>query len=319
MATLITGGLGFIGLHTARSVLDQGEDVVLTQYRVAREPDFIKNEIGKRAFVEQLDVTDEGRLREIGNKYKIDRIVHLAVPALNALSPEDDFKVNMNGLFNILTAAQAWECKRVGLASSNAVYGGARPVDGLNKEDMPLTVGQSGAANATATWKKCFELIGAYWNGRTGQEIINLRISGIYGPLYHSMSNLPSRLVHAAVKGTEPQLRGDTYAEDGGDMCYVKDCGKGIAKVMTADSLNHNTYNVAAGRVTTNGQLVSEIQKVIPSFKGDFLKEGASPNSRGNACADIGRINADTGYTSDFPADKSIPDYINWLRAGNPE
>ena len=316
---LVTGGLGFIGLHTARSLINEGEQVVLTQYRVAREPDFIKDEIGKNAFVEQLDVTDKARLMEIGEKHKITGIVHLAVPALNALSPEDDFKVNMDGLFNILTAAQAWECSRVGLASSNAIYGGARPDNGLNKEDALLTVGGSGPANATATWKKCYELIGSYWAGRTGMSVINLRIAGIYGPLYHSMSNLPSRLVHAAVKGEAPQLRGDTYAEDGGDSTYVKDCGRGIALLMTAGTLNHNTYTVASGRVTTAGQFVSEIQKVIPSFKGDFLKEGASPNSRGNACADLSRISADTGYEPQYHVDKAVPDYIEWIRAGNAE
>src|SRR5687768_8028838 len=84
---LVTGGLGFIGLHTARALLDEGEDVVLTQYRVAREPDFIKDELGKRAFVEQLDVTNKDAMMEIGKKHNITGIVHLAVPALNALSP----------------------------------------------------------------------------------------------------------------------------------------------------------------------------------------------------------------------------------------
>ena len=33
---LITGGLGFIGLHTARRFLDVGEQVVLTQYKMRR-------------------------------------------------------------------------------------------------------------------------------------------------------------------------------------------------------------------------------------------------------------------------------------------
>ena len=33
---LITGGLGFIGLHTARRFLDAGEKVVLTHDRVRR-------------------------------------------------------------------------------------------------------------------------------------------------------------------------------------------------------------------------------------------------------------------------------------------
>lgn len=319
MAILITGGLGFIGLHTARAALDLGEDVVLTQYRVAREPDFIKDEIGKHAFVEQLDVSNKERLMEIGKKYEITGIAHLAVPALNALSPEEDFNVNMGGLINVLTAGQEWGVKRVGLASSLAVYGGVRGEDGVNKEDMNLTVGLPGAANATATWKKSYEIIGSYWAGRTGMDVIALRIAGIYGPLYHSMSNLPSRLVHAAVKGTEPVMRGDTYAEDGNDATYVKDCGRGIALLMHADKLNYNSYNIGAGRATTSGEMVSAIQKVIPEFKGDFLKEGAAPGSRGNAYGDLSRIKADTGYEPQYDPDKAFADYIGWLRAGNTE
>jgi len=316
MTTLITGGLGFIGLHTARSLLDLGEDVVLTQYRVAREPDFIKDELGKRAKVEQLDVTDKARLDEIGKAHKIDKILHLAVPGLGALSALEDFRVNMEGLINILEAGREWECSRVGLGSSLAVYQNARGVDGVNKEEQPLAMTGGGA---TGTWKKSFEIIGAYYGDRTGLDIVNLRIAGIYGPLYHSMANLPSRLVHAAVKGEPPVLRGDTYAEDGTDMTYVKDCGKGLALLMKADKLNHKTYNVATGRASTPGELVSAIQSVIPDYDGSFLKEGASPGSPGPTYSDISRIKADTGFEPGFLPEKSIPDYIGWLKAGNAE
>ena len=34
MTTLITGGMGFIGLHTARAFLDAGEDVVITYFQL---------------------------------------------------------------------------------------------------------------------------------------------------------------------------------------------------------------------------------------------------------------------------------------------
>jgi UDP-glucose 4-epimerase len=171
----------------------------------------------------------------------------------------------------------------------------------------------------TGTWKKCFEIIGNYYKERTGMDIVMLRIAGIYGPLYHSMANLPSRLVHAAVKGEPPVLRGDTYAEDGYDATYVKDCGRGIAMLMQAEKLNHNVYNVSSGRSTTPGEMVSVIQKAIPAFKGDFLKEGRSPTSPGATHADISRIRADTGYQPQFQIEKSIPDYVQWLRAGNAE
>lgn len=309
---LITGGLGFIGLHTARHVIDQGEQVVLTQYRVAREPDFIKSELGKNAFVEQLDVTDNDRLMEIGKKYSITGIAHLAVPALNALSPAEDFRVNTTGLLNILEAARTWEVKRLGLASSNTVYSGVP--QGPFKEDMPLRMI---GGNPTETWKKTFEIIGSHYAQRTGLEIVMLRIAGIYGPLYHSMSNLPSRLVHAAVKGEEPVLRGETFEEDGGDMCYVRDCGRGIALLMTASELPNRVYNVASGTMTGNKDLAAAVKRVIPDAK-ITLTPGRAPESRDTVYADISRIKQDVGYEPLFPVERAVEDYIAWLRH-NPE
>ena len=41
-------------------------------------------------------------------------------------------------------------------------------------------------------------------------------------------------------------LRSAAYADDGGDMCYVKDCGRAIALLQLADRLSYRTYN--AGR-----------------------------------------------------------------------
>ena len=103
---LITGGLGFIGLHTARRFLDVGEQVVLTQFRVRREPDFIKDEIGKRVFIERLDVTSAHDVIDVVRKHKVNGIVHLAVPALAALSAAEDYRVNVMGFLNIWEAAR---------------------------------------------------------------------------------------------------------------------------------------------------------------------------------------------------------------------
>jgi UDP-glucose 4-epimerase len=89
--------------------------------------------------------------------------------------------------------------------------------------------------------------------------------------------------------------------------------------VMLAENLNHKTYNVATGRASTPGELVSAIQSVYPDYDGSFLKEGATPGSPGPTYSDISRIKADTGYEPSFPVEKSVPDYIAWLRAGNAE
>ena len=73
---LITGSMGFIGLHTARRFLDAGEQVVITQFTTRREPDFIKDEIGKRLFIERLDVTSHHDAIDVVRRHKITGIMH---------------------------------------------------------------------------------------------------------------------------------------------------------------------------------------------------------------------------------------------------
>lgn len=313
---LVTGGLGFIGLHTARALIDAGEDVVLTQFRVAREPDFIKSDINKHAFIEQLDITNADRLAEIGKKYKITKIAHLAVPGMNALSAAQDFRTNMFGLVNLLEAAEVWGVERIGVASSGTVYGGTPEIPMREDVRVPLV-----GTNPTEAFKKSFEILGGHYADRVGMDLLNLRISSIWGPLYHSMTNLQSRVVHAAVDGVELKAgpRGPNYADDGGDMCYVKDCGRGIALLMTADKLNHRTYNIGDGRPTKNSELVAAALHVIPD--ADLpLEPGHNPRSSGEVnFQDITRIHEDTGYSPEYDIESGVADYVAWLQAGNAE
>ncbi|MGH3398072.1 MAG: NAD-dependent epimerase/dehydratase family protein, partial [Streptosporangiaceae bacterium] len=75
---LITGGLGFIGSHTTRALLDLGESCVLVRRRYPVLPDDLAGEAGQRVFTEQADLTDLAALLDIGERHKITGIVHLA-------------------------------------------------------------------------------------------------------------------------------------------------------------------------------------------------------------------------------------------------
>ena len=46
MTVLITGGMGFIGLHTVEAFLDAGEDVVATYRETWRMPSFLESHLG---------------------------------------------------------------------------------------------------------------------------------------------------------------------------------------------------------------------------------------------------------------------------------
>ncbi|HEX6797940.1 MAG TPA: NAD(P)-dependent oxidoreductase [Ktedonobacterales bacterium] len=313
---LVTGGLGFIGLNAAQALLDRGETCVLTQHHSSRNVDYIRDEIGRRVFIEQMDVADQAAFIEIGKRHKITGIVHLAGANLGALDVLEDVRLNLLGLVNVLQAARAWGVPRVSIASSIGVY----DVPDLPlREDMPLPMV---GVQPIGTVKKTFELLSTLVASHTGFEIVNMRFSAIWGPLGRTNSRFfaTPRLVHAAVNGealaaSSPQP--PVYAEDGIDMCFVKDCGRAIALLQTAQKLRYPTYNVGAGRATSYREVVAAIKQVIPDAQ-IALAEGRNPNGpRENPYLDLARLHEDTGYQPAYDIERGVADYIGWLRAGN--
>src|SRR5688572_9177861 len=109
---LVTGGLGFIGLHTARALLDLGEACLLTRHQTV-VPAFAGD-----AVVERLDLTDEPALLALGRRYDITGVIHLAAPHLGRLPVADELEAGLRMLFSVLRAAEAWGVRRVTVAST---------------------------------------------------------------------------------------------------------------------------------------------------------------------------------------------------------
>src|SRR5579864_3671334 len=304
-ATLLIGGMGFIGLHTARSFLDAGQEVVVTYHQNRREPDFLKADLGGRARVEQLDVVDEARVNEVIRQHQPEGVVYLAVPALAGVSPADEFKTNTAGYLNVLEASRAAGVRRLSVTSSLAVYNSVteRPW----REDMTFPVTST---NPTEAYKKGLEILGLYFGQRTGLEVVMLRVAGIFGPMYHSMANLPSRLAHAAAHGRAPDFSGMRYgppkAEDGNDACYVKDVADGIRLVHLAPTLQHKVYNVGNGRVTRNIDMIEAIREVVPEFKVDLPAGGDSTDRY----MDLSRISGELGYKPKYGVERGLAEYV---------
>ena len=309
---LITGGLGFIGLHTARRFLDVGEQVVLTQFKVRREPDFIKAEIGKRAFIETLDVTAGHDVIEIVRKHKVTGIVHLAVPGLATLSAAEDYRVNVMGFLNILEAARLFGLRRVSLASSVAVYAGL--AEGPFREDALVPVP---SGNPTETFKKALEILGMHFASRTNLELVALRIGTPFGPLYHSLAAPTSRIIHAAAKGVPADFTGARggapHQEDDTGAFYVKDCAAAIQLLQMADKLSHRIYNISAESPMQFREFVDVVKKVVPNAQID-LPGGRGPRYRPNAYLDITRLKQDVGYQPQYSIERAVEEYVDWLR-----
>jgi UDP-glucose 4-epimerase len=315
---LVTGGLGFVGSHTTRALLDLGESCVLVQRSGPVLPGDLAGEAGMRVFTERADVADLAALREIGSRHKITGIVHLAgsVPwPPGAQQPVEGARTAVGGLLNVLQAACDWQVPRVGIASTVGVYGGVT-ADPPYREDMPLPMTSGHVIQA---FKKIGELLAGYLDGATGIEIISYRISP-WGPGGNPSSPFTAvpQLVHAAARGTAPDfsaLHSPPRADDGLDMCYVKDCAKAVALLQLAPRLGHRTYNIASGRVLTNGEVAAAVRKLVPDARIE-LPEGRGAQSA-DFRLDINRLREDTGYQPSYDAERATADYIAWLRDGH--
>ena len=167
MRWAITGGAGFLGLHLARRLLEDGHEVrtldlaPLDDVQLEREVEEIRGDV--------RDPADAARLVE-----RADVLVHAAAALPIQASREWIRSVNVEGAAVTLAAALEAGVKRAVLISSTAVYGVPRhhPI----AEDAPLVgVGHYGESKIEA------ERV-AEDAGRRGLEVVILRPKTFIGP-----------------------------------------------------------------------------------------------------------------------------------------
>jgi UDP-glucose 4-epimerase len=112
---LITGGLGSVGSHTARALLDQGESVVLTAHRSAELPEYLADQPGGRVVVEPLDTRSEETFLDIGKRHEITGIVHLAAARHDLPDPIEYLRADTLGLLNALKPPPPLTARDLGL------------------------------------------------------------------------------------------------------------------------------------------------------------------------------------------------------------
>jgi UDP-glucose 4-epimerase len=309
---LITGGLGSIGSHTARALLDLGDSVVLTAHRSTQLPEYLAGEPDGRVVVEPLDTTDEAAFLDIGERHEITGIVHLAAGRYDLPDPVEYLRAESLSLLNALKAATVWRVRRFSVASTIGAYAGVDEVPW--REDAPLPVV---APHQIHAFKKTAELFATLAGDSAGFDAVSLRIGTIWGPL--GLPDSPffalPRLLSAAVWGEDPDLtppRPAAYADDASDLCYVKDCGRAIALLMVAERLNHRIYNVSTGRLVRYSEVVDAINATIPGANVT-LPEGRNPD-RPHNYLDITRLREDTGFRAEYDVERAVPDYVDWLR-----
>ena len=320
MATLVTGGTGFVGANIVKDLANNGHDVVSFDINGPDQllQQFIGEAASKITFI-QGDIVDSASIQLLGQGHQIDKIVHAAVYTVNRTALEiersrDVIAINLEGTANLLELARTQKVTRFVYVSSGAAYGTALPSDQtLNEETPPAP------DNLYGITKFSSEMITRRYGELHGLSTVSVRLSTPYGPMervtgHRAVMSVFYDWIGRAVRGTtiSPQdLAG------GRDYIYISDIANGIRTVLDATSLPHNLYNITTGIWVTYQQILDAVVElspetvfeVPPSRPADSVGEGYS---RGPLSGH--RLFEDLGWTPKFELKEGLADYFKWRK-----
>jgi UDP-glucuronate 4-epimerase len=137
MRVLVTGAAGFIGFHTARRLIERGDEVVgfdvvndyydptLKEARLRLLEETARGANGAWAF-QRADLADEAVVRACFDEHGFDRVIHLAAQAgvrHSLTHPHDYVRSNIVAFTNVLEASRYAEVPHLTYASTSSVYG----------------------------------------------------------------------------------------------------------------------------------------------------------------------------------------------------
>ncbi len=318
MATLVTGGVGFVGANIVKELAARGHDVVSLDVLPVDEllTGFLGETAARVNFVHG-DILDLAALDALRSAHRFDKIVHAAVFTVNRTDLEtarskDILDINLTGTGNLLEMARLCDVERFVYISSGAAYGLTRdPDQTYNEDDAP----QPG--NLYGITKFASEQLTRRYGELHGFSTVSLRLSTPYGPMERVTGHRGN--MSTPFQWTGQMLRGEPIesndSDHGRDYTYVLDTASAVATVVDANHLPHDLYNVTNGMPVTEGQIQRTLVDLFPETQ---LIPSESPvdSSLGPTRGPLSgyRLWHDLGWTPQYDLAAGLTDYVSWRR-----
>ena len=318
MATLVTGGTGFVGANIVKELAARGHDVVSLDVLPVDELLLgFMGELAEQVTFVHGDILDLAALDALRSAHSFEKIVHAAVFTVNRTDLEtarskDILDINLTGTGNLLDMARLCHVQRFVYISSGAAYGLCRdPDQTYNEDDAP----QPG--NLYGITKFASESLTRRYGELHGFSAVSLRLSTPYGPMervtgHRGNMSTPYQWTGQLLRG-EPIKSNDS--DHGRDYTYVLDTASAVATVVDADYLPHDLYNVTNGMPVTEGQIQRTLAELFPDTQ---LVE---PDADDSAISSLGptrgplsgyRLWHDLGWTPQYDLAEGLTDYVRW-------
>ncbi len=331
MKILVTGAAGFIGFHTARRLLERGDEVVgldnlnayydpelknarLELLKAERRFRFVRAELADRAAVEALFAQE-----------KFDKVVHLAAQAGVRYSIEHPHvyaESNLVGFLHILEGCRRNRVQHLVYASTSSVYGAntQMPFSVEQNVDHPLTL--------YAATKKANELMAHSYSSLYGLPTTGLRFFTVYGPW-----GRPDMALFLFTKNILEDKPIDVFnhGRHQRDFTYVDDIVGGVVAALdhTAQpdpSWNSDQPNPSRSRAPYRIYNIGNQQPVELLKYIEVLEQCLDRKARKNLLplqlgdvpdtwANVDELVADVGYRPSTPVEVGVQKFIEWYRS----
>lgn len=276
MNVLVTGGLGFIGSHTAVELIGSGHAVVIADNLINSKIevlDRIASITGVKPAFYKIDVADEEKLTEVFESQRFEGVLHFAGLKSVGESVSKPLTYYYNNLVSTMTLAKLclkYSVLKFVFSSSATVYGD-QPSPLREEFELKLTSNPYGETKAMSerilmdtaaanpsfgvTLLRYFNPIGAHDSGLIGEDP-----NGIPNNLMPYITKVAS--------GKLPKLRvfGNDYQTVDGtgvrDYLHVVDLAKGHVRALEKLIQGTHIYNLGTGRGTSVIELIEAFRRI---------------------------------------------------------
>lgn len=317
MKILLTGACGFIGMHTAKKLLERGDEV----YGVDNINDYYEVSLKQARLqllkaipgfhFEQLDIADRAALPAFVKKHAPQRVLHLAAQAgvrYSLTNPNAYIDSNLVGFGNILEICRHGGIEHLAYASSSSVYGAnqKQPFSVEDNVDHPVSL--------YAATKRANELMAYTYSHLYQLPTTGLRFFTVYGPW-----GRPDMAIFSFTKAILEGRPIDVFnhGKMQRDFTYIDDIVEGVIRVLDTvpgDTPPYKLYNIGNNQPVELTKFIDVLEQCL-GRKAERRLLPMQPGDVPATYADVDALVRDVGFRPATPIEEGIRRFTDWYRS----
>lgn len=316
MKILVTGAAGFVGMYTAKRLLEQGHDVVgldnLNDYYEPALKEYRLNQLTSYVnfrFV-QMDLADRAGIAELFKTEQFQRVIHLAAQAGVRYSIENPFAYvdsNLVGTMTILEGCRHNQVEHLVYASSSSVYGMNEkiPFSETDQVDNPVSL--------YAATKKANELMAHSYSKLYKIPTTGLRFFTVYGPA--GRPDMAPWLFTEAILQGKP-IKVFNHGKMMRDFTYIDDIVEGVVRiqdVIPQGEVPYSLFNIGNNEPIQLARFIKAIESAT-GREAEKIMLPMQPGDVERTYADTARLEAAVGYKPQTEIEQGIQKFVDWYK-----